>query len=179
VWSVPAGWTELGEHLNASTGIGGAERNGMQLWYKVAGSSESSPTVTRSYASTIGRWQSAIYRYVPSSPSFEFDLVADCEDYATAQFSGNTIDVGRTSTVVAFVASIGVSTTLAASNAQGFVRQATQSSTPAHAWYDKATTAGTVSLPDFATPTYSHLAKVFAFDRTVVTNEWGVDQVRW
>jgi hypothetical protein len=155
----------------------------MQLWYKTAGASESAPTVNLSSGAGSGfarGWDTGILRYVPSSSSVEFDLVAACVDYsAAATFTGETLSVSRTATTVAFVAQVSASGATAASNAQGFTRRFNPTPIPLGNWYDKDTTAGSVSLPDFATPTYSYLAKVFAFDRTVVTNEWGVGQVRW
>ena len=183
-WSAPSGWTELGSRVAASTGLGGAQNNALQLWYKTAGASETAPTVnlTSGAGSGFGRgWQTAVSGYQPSSPSFEFDLVTACVDYSgAATFTGETLSVGRTATTVTFLANIGVTGTVTATNAQGFTREFVGTVIPAAAWYDKDTTAGTVSLPDFATPTYSHLAKVFAFDRTVATGgEWGVGQVRW
>jgi len=182
-WSAPSGWIELGSRVAASTGIGGAQYNALQLWYKTAGASETAPTVnlTSGAGSGSGRgWQTAVAVYQPTSLSFEFDLVAACVDYSgAATFTGNTLSVSRTATTVAFVANLAVTGTLTATNAQGFTREFSGTVIPAAAWYDKDTTAGSVSLPDFATPTYSYLAKVFAFDRTVVTNEWGVGQVRW
>ena len=182
-WTVPSGWTEMGSRVSGSTGIGGAQYNAMQLWRKTAGASESAPTVTLSSGagSGFGRgWDTSVIRYVPSSSSVEFDLVAACVDYsAAATFTGQTLGVGRAATTVAFVASVGVATSLSASNAQGFTRQGVVTLNPGASWYDKDTTAGSVSLPDFATPTYSYIAKVFAFDRTVPVGEWGVDQVRW
>jgi hypothetical protein len=182
-WTVPSGWTEMGSRVSGSTGIGGAQYNAMQLWRKTAGASESAPTVNLSSGagSGFGRgWDTYILRYVPSSPSVEFDLVTACVDYsAAATFTGETLSVGRTATTVAFVAMIGATGTTPASNAQGFTRRVISSPIPFGSWYDKDTTAGSVSLPDFATPVYTYIAKVFAFDRTVPVGEWGVDQVRW
>ena len=167
------------------TGSGGAsaQYNAMQLWRKTAGASESAPTVTLSSGAGSGfarGWDTSILRYVPSSPSVEFDLVTACVDYsAAATFTGETLSVSRTATTVAFVAVVGATGTTPASNAQGFTRRVISSPMPLGSWYDKDTTAGSVSLPDFATPVYSYIAKVFAFDRTVPVGEWGVDQVRW
>ena len=179
-WTVPSGWTEMGSRVS---GPYLTAFSAMQLWRKTAGASESAPTVTLSSGagSGFGRgWDTSVIRYVPSSSSVEFDLVAACVDYsAAATFTGQTLGVGRAATTVAFVASVGVQTSLSASNAQGFTRQSVVTLSPGASWYDKDTTAGSVSLPDFATPTYSYIAKVFAFDRTVPVGEWGVDQVRW
>ena len=182
-WTAPSGWTEMGSRVSGSTGTGGAQYNGMQLWRKTAGASETAPTVTLSSGAGSGfarEWQALLLRYVPSSSSVEFDLVTACFDYsAAATFTGETLSVGRTATTVAFVAVVGATGTTPASNAQGFTRRLISSPMPLGSWYDKDTTAGSVSLPDFATPTYSYIAKVFAFDRTVPVGEWGVDQVRW
>jgi len=182
-WSAPSGWTELGSRVAASSGLGGAQYNALQLWYKTAGVSETAPTVNLTSNAGTGfqrGWQTAVAVYQPTSPSFEFDLVAACVDYSgAATFTGETLSVGRTATTVTFLAKIGVTGALTATNAQGFTREFVGTVFPAAVWYDKDTTAGSVSLPDFATPVYSYIAKVFAFDRTVVTNEWGVGQVRW
>jgi hypothetical protein len=182
-WTVPSGWTEMGSRVSGSTGIGGAQYNAMQLWRKTAGASETAPTVNLSSGAGSGfarGWDTGILRYVPSSPTVEFDLVAACVDYsAAATFTGETLSVSRTATTVAFVANVGSSGTTSASNAQGFTRRLNPTPIPLGNWYDKDTTAGSVSLPDFATPTYSYLAKVFAFDRTVPVGDWGMNVVRW
>lgn len=182
-WTVPSGWTEMGARVSGSTGIGGAQYNAMQLWRKTAGASETAPTVNLSSGAGSGfarGWDTGILRYVPSSSSVEFDLVAACVDYsAAATFTGETLSVSRTATTVAFVAEVGATGTTPASNAQGFTRRLNPTPTPLGNWYDKDTTAGSVSLPDFATPTYSYLAKVFAFDRTVAADQWGMNVVRW
>jgi len=182
-WTVPSGWTEMGARVSGSTGAGGAQYNAMQLWRKTAGASESAPTVTLSSSAGSGfarGWDTGILRYVPSSSSVEFDLVTACVDYsAAATFTGETLSVSRTATAVTLIAMVGSSGSITVSNLNGFTNELTATPMPGSRWLNKDTTAGSVSLPDFVTPTNSYLAKVFAFDRTVVTNEWGVGQVRW
>lgn len=176
-WTAPSGWTEVGSRV---TGVfGGFQYNALQLWQKTAGSSETAPTVNLS-SGTSGRWDTSVIRYVPSSPSVEFDLVTACVDYsAAASFTGQTLSVSRTATTVTFIASVGATPMRTSSNAQGFTSQASPGGTPGSTWFDKDTTAGSIALPDFPSPVASYMAKVFAFDRTVPVGEWGVDQVRW
>jgi len=177
IWTAPFGWTEVGLRV---TGVSGSTQyNALQLWRKTAGSLETAPTVNLSSGSS-GRWDTSVIRYVPSSPSSQFDLVTACVDYSAAStFTGQTLSVDRTATTITFIAVVGGTPMSTASNAQGFTRQASPGGTPGAAWFDKDTTAGTVSLPSFPNPGTSYMAKVFAFDRTVPVGEWGVDQVRW
>lgn len=182
-WTVPSGWTELGSRVAASSGIGGAQYNALQLWYKTAGASETAPTVNLSSGAGSGfarGWDTNVVRYVPSSSSVEFDLVTACVDYsAAATFTGETLSVSRTATAVTLIAMVSASGSITVSNLNGFTNEITTTPMPGSRWLDKDTTAGSVSLPDFPTPVYSYIAKVFAFDRTVPVGEWGVDQVRW
>jgi hypothetical protein len=179
-WTVPSGWTEMGSRVS---GPYLSAFSAMQLWRKTAGASETAPTVNLSSGAGSGfarGWDTSVFRYVPSSSSVEFDLVTACVDYsAAATFTGETLSVSRTATAVTLIAMVGASGSVTVSNLNGFTSEATITPMPGLRWLDKDTTAGSVSLPNFATPVYSYIAKVFAFDRTVVTNEWGVGQVRW
>jgi hypothetical protein len=181
-WSAPSGWTEMGARVSGSTGTGGAQYNAMQLWSRTAGTSESAPTVSLTSGAGTGfarEWQTLLLRYVPSSSTVEYEVVTACVDYSSTSFTGETLSVGRAATAVLMIAEVGATGTLTISNANGFTNRLTNTPMPLSRWLDKDVTAGSVSLPTFPTPTYRYMAKAFAFDRTVVTNEWGVGQVRW
>jgi hypothetical protein len=182
-WSVPSGWTEIGARVTGDQGTGTVRYAALRLWVKTAGASESAPTVSLTTSVGTGaarNWQTLLLRFVPSSSSVTFDLVGACDDYSQAtSFTGNSKSVDRAATTVTLIASVSNLGSLTASSSQGFTREAVLTNYPATAWFDKDTTAGSVSLPDFATPTYSYIAKVFAFDRTVAGDQWGMNVVRW
>lgn len=185
--SVPAGYGELGSIVRSDAGSGFARRYGaIQLWWKVAGVSEPSASVTLNSPGSGYDWtvQAYTYRAIGGSPLAK--IVAACLDDTTGTTGAATYTPpSRTApvgTVLAFIAQNRISGTLNEANAQGFTTRVTGTNEPAHKMMDKAVTAGSVTLPTLGIvggTSRPWMSKSLVLDRDPGAGEWGVDRIAW
>lgn len=184
--SAPPGYSELGSIVASDTGSGFVRRYAqMQLWWKVAGASEPSASMTINSTGGSFRFtvQSITYRAVGGALA---KIVGACVDDTTGTTASTTytapsrmVPVG---VAIAFIAQNNLSGALNESNAQGFTTRITSSREPALKLMDKAVTAGSITMPTLGIvggASFPWMSKSLVLDRDPGAGEWGVDRIAW
>lgn len=175
-WTAPAGWTEIGSNVLVDLGVS-QRYNTLQMWWKVAGPGETSPTVTQTAGAGSGiqrAWYTGITNY-RSSPNVVVASVVDAADDASpalvSTYQAPAVTTLAPATMLEFRAQAGFGGTINIAALNGWVSRSVQASTPAHRLLDQAGQPdnGTyvTALTDITPSTARFMSKTFYVENVI------------
>jgi hypothetical protein len=182
-FTASAGWTQLGSRVDSDAGGGFARQYGsLALWWKVAATGETAPSVTLNSPGATWDWNAQVLNYRPGGAGMTPRIVTACVDDTT----GTTALTSYTPP--SFTSALGTAITVIAQNrasggltlttSQSFATRYTQSQEPAGLWLDRDVSAGSIALPTLTgVVARPWMSKAFTLNRT--PDDWGVDQIKW